>query len=274
MKKIKQLGFLMLSTITILHSGSTYAQKVVVENGRTIVDASSVAHTTTPKPLGLDQYAGFWSDRELSLPVNDARVFKKFEVAKTDLPDTYYIHQSWTPEEGTQEKSYLQVKRPLYAHQECTELPDDGKGKWRLPTRRELVLMWILKVPLEKTPNFTSFKQKYYWSATYNRAVVESYDKISQYVFCVSFENGYVMMSYPDGYQSYGSETFHPWGKDQTDPSNPGTDEIWIPNIKNPGELSGPYLCHLIYVRCIRDIVETPPAQKAKNSAPLPSRKK
>ncbi len=43
----------------------------------------------------------------------------------------------------------------------------DWKGPgWRLPTQRELQLIWTMREGLEKLDNFTPFDKKGYWSAT------------------------------------------------------------------------------------------------------------
>lgn len=47
---------------------------------------------------------------------------------------------------------------------------NDLPGTWRLPTLRELVLMWVLRIPLNNTKDKTAFVdfalRSYYWSAT------------------------------------------------------------------------------------------------------------
>ena len=72
------------------------------------------------------------------------------------------------------------------------------KGLWRLPTQRELQLIWIMHEGLKKSGDFTSFYSGYYWSATegtttnsawavyFNNGVTNSTNKTNTYyVRCV-----------------------------------------------------------------------------------------
>lgn len=59
-----------------------------------------------------------------------------------------------------------------------------GPG-WRLPTQRELQLIWTMREALEKLDNFAPFDKKDYWSAT---------DCFSGYGIAVFFNTGYTSM--------------------------------------------------------------------------------
>ena len=62
----------------------------------------------------------------------------------------------------------------------------DWKGPgWRLPTQRELQLIWTMREGLEKFEDFTPFAKKDYWSAT---------DCFSGYGIAVFFNTGYTSM--------------------------------------------------------------------------------
>lgn len=41
-----------------------------------------------------------------------------------------------------------------------------GAGQWRLPTQRELEMIWILHPQLINKASFTAFSANYYWAAT------------------------------------------------------------------------------------------------------------
>ena len=56
-------------------------------------------------------------------------------------------------------------------------------GTWRLPTQRELQMIWILHPQLIGKGSFTAFDASYYWSSTETNAT---------YAWNVNFSNGYV----------------------------------------------------------------------------------
>lgn len=58
-----------------------------------------------------------------------------------------------------------------------------GTGQWRLPTQRELEMIWILHPQLIGKGSFTALSTNYYWAAT-------EYTATSAWI--VSFNNGYV----------------------------------------------------------------------------------
>ena len=58
-----------------------------------------------------------------------------------------------------------------------------GVGSWRLPTQRELLMIWILHPQLIGKDSFTAFNDNTFWSATEGNTT---------FAWSVSFSNGYV----------------------------------------------------------------------------------
>ena len=101
----------------------------------------------------------------------------------------------------------------------CNNLNEEGKTDWRLPSQRELMLIWLLggssnvtsgdknntgvgsaskpvNTPyLYQQSGLTAFSADYYWSAT-------EYSDGSYYAWYVSFSSGYTY-SYPKTYRYY-----------------------------------------------------------------------
>lgn len=71
------------------------------------------------------------------------------------------------------------------AYNQCKSYNGEGgaAGQWRLPTQRELMMIWILHPQLIGKGGFTAFVASYYWSATEGNATNAWY---------VSFGSGYV----------------------------------------------------------------------------------
>lgn len=71
------------------------------------------------------------------------------------------------------------------AYNQCKSYNGEGggAGQWRLPTQRELMMIWILHPQLIGKGSFTAFDANYYWSAT-------EYNATSAWI--VTFYNGYV----------------------------------------------------------------------------------
>lgn len=67
----------------------------------------------------------------------------------------------------------------------CKSYSGDGGGVgiWRLPTQRELQMIWILHPQLIGKGNFTAFTANYYWTAT---------EWTTTAACSVSFSNGYM----------------------------------------------------------------------------------
>ena len=72
------------------------------------------------------------------------------------------------------------------AYNQCKSYNGEGggAGQWRLPTQRELSMIWILHPQLIGKGGFSAFGANYYWSATENLAT---------YAWGVNFTNGDVL---------------------------------------------------------------------------------
>ena len=115
------------------------------------------SYTKTAKPTTQD---------ELKTAETNKKVAYKFEVANEDL--TSGGSGTWTDGKTNWENAYAVAI-------------DKGEG-WRLPTQRELMLIWLMKEALAKfNPLFNSLATGYYWSATeYN----------ANFAWYVGFYNG------------------------------------------------------------------------------------
>lgn len=58
------------------------------------------------------------------------------------------------------------------AYNQCKSYNGEGggAGQWRLPTQRELMMIWILHPQLIGKGSFTAFDANYYWSASEDNA--------------------------------------------------------------------------------------------------------
>lgn len=140
---------ILLVLVGILFTTVSYAQKVTQSVNGAIIDASAIPHTTVKKAIstdGTNNTMGSNTAANIGSSDSDAKVYVKFEVYKSDNS----TGSNW-----------------LAAVNLCKNLTV-GSGDWRLPTRRELMLMWVLKPELEKIGDFVSFSTTLepYWSAT------------------------------------------------------------------------------------------------------------
>lgn len=144
------------------------AQQVVVKNGFVIIDSRNGmpagAITATPRPLvtdGTDTAMGTNTTDNLSSTVNNAKVYHYFAVSKVGNST------------GSNWSNTFTVCRNYNS--------GDGTAKWRLPTQRELMLMYILKDPLV-TAGVASLSTSYVWS---------SWESDNNNSWVVTFTNGY-----------------------------------------------------------------------------------
>ena len=93
-----------------------YAQEVLVENEKIIIDASAIPHTRVKKARTTN----------ISSVVSDDKVYYKFELSRERFTGFW-----------------------LFAVNRCRNLTDDGGG-WRLPTYKEAALIYILWPELTK----------------------------------------------------------------------------------------------------------------------------
>lgn len=169
---------ILLVLVGILSTTMCYAQKVAKGPNGAIIDASAIPHTKVKKARGTDSVEtnegginGTNTAGNLSSAVSNEKVYYKFEVYARDLES-----RRWFP-----------------AINLCKDLTVDG-GNWRMPTYRELVLMWVLKPELEQIEGFVPFRNEPYWSAT---------ESINWLCWIVDFQNGKVFLNSKD----YNGET-------------------------------------------------------------------
>lgn len=137
--------------VAMLSSTAAFGQKIVVDGDMVIIDASAMTHVTDKKARTT------LATNITNAPVNDLtdiaskqsndKVYKKFEISKTDNSSA----ANW-----------------LTAVNTICDGTINGSTGWRLPTQRELILIWILKPVLEQQNNFDEFFPNSYWSATSN----------------------------------------------------------------------------------------------------------
>ena len=92
----------------------------------------ATSYTTYAKPT---------TEADLKTDTPNKTVAYKFEVAATDASESLTWADAWS-------------------------LATDAEGDWRLPTQRELMLIWLMKDALEQLGSFTPLARDYYWSAT------------------------------------------------------------------------------------------------------------
>ncbi|WP_455641305.1 hypothetical protein [Parabacteroides sp.] len=146
---MKQIVKLILIVFSCLMAIDSYAQRVVVDNGKVIIDASGIEHTKTKKARGTTgtvDTAGGSSLDDISSLESNSKVYYRFEVSKEDNSSQ---RMPW--------RSAVDL---------CENLSTEGGG-WRLPTQRELSLIWVLKSELLSVSGFNDFVKYYnYWCAT------------------------------------------------------------------------------------------------------------
>ena len=120
------------------------------------------SYTKTAKPTTQD---------ELKTAETNKKVAYKFEVANEDL--TSGGSGTWTDGKTNWENAYA-----------VAIAKSDG---WRLPTQRELMLIWLMQTTLVDKLGFTSFASNGYWSAS---------EANSGNAWCVNFNNGSTFTDY------------------------------------------------------------------------------
>lgn len=126
-----------------------YAQVVVREGSKVVIDASALPNSTRVKKAtgtdGTDKTLGTNDASNLGSKVSNKEVYYRFEVSPFDNNGPAPWHQ-------------------MLLH--CKNLVLNGTG-WRLPTVRELILIYLLKRELAAVPGFTALHERNrYWSAT------------------------------------------------------------------------------------------------------------
>lgn len=145
---------MLLGVVLGLFSVTARAQKVVTDGTgasiKVIIDAFDMPHTTAKKAQSTtatnnnNVQANVYTD--IASATSNEKVYRKFEVSKVDVL-----------KDGTDW---------LSAINNCKGLTHNGSSGWRLPTQRELILIWVLKTKLEQVNGFNKFTNGTYWSAT------------------------------------------------------------------------------------------------------------
>lgn len=132
---------------------SAISSKVINENNRVVIDnrdMPSRAITTQFKAVSTQATnstaAPTNSTSDIASAESNKTVSRYFEVAKNEL------------------NTDINWKNAI---DECVGIANDGNGTWRLPTQRELMLIWTLQETIKvKSLDFTAFSTDFYWSAT------------------------------------------------------------------------------------------------------------
>lgn len=126
----------MLFIVGCLMITDSYAQKVIVEGNRTIIDASGLRNATKVKKAtgtnGTNETLGTNNASNIGSQVSNEKVYYKFEVTRSNVGSNV----SW-----------------VSAVSECQSV---GAG-WRLPTQREWILMCMLRTELKASGGFSDF---------------------------------------------------------------------------------------------------------------------
>ena len=120
----------------------------------------AASYTTNAKPT---------TEADLKTDTQNKTVAYKFEVAATDASESSTWADAWS-------------------------LATDAEGDWRLPTQRELMLIWLMKEALAKFNfgGFTPLAADYYWSATEHN----SYNDNAWFVHFGAGYTGFVNKAY------------------------------------------------------------------------------
>ena len=126
MRKSMRTLWVVLCCLTV---ATGYAQEVVKENGKIIIDASAIRHTKVKKARATDgTNARLGTDDETNIgsAASDEQVYYRFELSVARFSATW-----------------------INAVNRCRNLADDGGG-WRLPTLKEAILIYILWPELQQ----------------------------------------------------------------------------------------------------------------------------
>jgi hypothetical protein len=188
LEKMKKIFVILFAGL--LFPAGLQAQKVYKDGTKVILDLTVAAGmpasavTTDSKTA---QYAGanpvnavIHITNNLEREIINATVFQKLEIALSDLKNGSTETFNWAT-----------------AFTTCRSLSHNGSSDWRLPTQRELMLIWIFRPALESVlgsitggSNFTN--DSYYWGATESGASNASNMIISSgYIYHISKENLY-----------------------------------------------------------------------------------
>ena len=189
--RIKVIFWIVLFLCAIF-SVESFAQRVYVEGGNAIVDCSSMPEgsvksveelsaskidgrvrrhqQTTARSTALAQGTYIKGTYGTSALYVNAKVSRKFVVAPTNLglvPMDWAATSGWAADANTSENGDTGT-----ANSGCATYSANGlsAGSWRLPTQRELQIIFAHRGQLERVDGFTMFADItntcHYWSAT------------------------------------------------------------------------------------------------------------
>lgn len=171
---------LIIAMIGAMICSVSYGQKVSEEKGMAVIDCSGlhVDALKTSTEVANSKTAGgrlkrHKHDGKLNGNPNvNEKVSPKFAVSKSDINSTGTEQtnavMTWAQAAGWNAAANNTNDEVSTAATGCAEYAPAGsfKGDWRLPTQRELILIWVLKKDLEAISGFKTFGAGYYWSAT------------------------------------------------------------------------------------------------------------
>lgn len=175
-KNSKRFGlFCLLMLLVVGAQGQTWKYPTV-ENGNTIVSRDAAGGIKNDALLTAAQKT-FLMDQTTQPIYNEQseynKVSAKFQVASVDAST---------------------VCEGKYTYTKCKSYSESGApaGSWRLPTQRELMLIWMFKSKLTNCGTITSTIE-HFWSST-------EYSFVTNYAWYVSFSNGQTFSSIKGAY--------------------------------------------------------------------------
>lgn len=184
--------------ILVLSVTTTFAQKVYqTEDGYVAIDATRMS--TAFREVRDDNFApGGRVTRHHIESSQNKKISVNFIIAPIDISGPDGAVLTWAEAAGWHKNANnTSYKTPATATETgCSQYQGkdgkDEKGTWRLPTQRELILMWILNPVLKKSELMTPLAEEYYFSAT-EFYLYDNYDE--EKVCMVHFKNGQSIMS-------------------------------------------------------------------------------
>lgn len=172
---------LIIAIIGIMIFSVSYGQKVIDGGNWAVIDCSGlrtdalktsveVANSKTDGRLKRHKYDGGLNGN----PHVNEKVSPKFAVSKSDITlaggEQAGATMNWAQAAGWHTDANTTGADVALAATGCAQYAPTGsvKGEWRLPTQRELMLIWVLKRELEKISGFQTFYAYTLWSATEN----------------------------------------------------------------------------------------------------------
>lgn len=174
-------------------------RSITIENGKPYFCFDHLpgpTTTTEPKGTGTGQLGNNTDDGPVYISENAATIFSKFRVAVHDVKGTLTWpaavgysasysgafpadnrlgypagrHTNVNPAHTLMRNAPADTDTGCNAYYE--EQDGSDKGTWRLPNKRELMMMWIMRPQLENIKGFTPFMDDEYWSASERRGAM------------------------------------------------------------------------------------------------------